>query len=137
MRLEKKLIINELNSKTIEKSKMHIDNWGLNFSYSYRFLQYKKLDVYGSASLKLTSSLANSEKTILKDGSEKASGYLDYSYRHSLAGAAAGLRLKYNFTDHWAITMIPEYTCYLRNFYSQSSGPFQSIRCNLGIDLRF
>ena len=122
---------------TLQQSRMHIDNWGINLSYSYRLLQHKKLDVYGSSSLKFATSTSHKEKSTLYDGSIVSSHYLDINYRNVRAGAAVGLRLKYNFTEHWALTVLPEYTCYFRNFYYLSSGPLQSIRCNLGMDLSF
>ena len=124
-------------TNTVQQSRMHIDNWGINFSYSYKLLQHKKLDVYGSSSLKFATSASHSEKTTLYDGNIVSTHFLDINYRNVRAGAAAGLRLKYNFTEHWALTMVPEYTCYFRNFYYLSPGPLQSFRCNLGMDLSF
>jgi len=122
---------------TLVKSKRHIDNWGINLSYGYKFLQYKKLDIYASSSLKLAHSTSEREKTTLYNGNVNSSSYLAFSYMHTRVGGAVGLRLKYNYTDHWALTLFPEYTCYFMKFYDVSPNLLQSVRCNLGVDLTF
>jgi hypothetical protein len=130
--------ITDLNPtvSTIIKSKMHIYNWGANVSYGYKFLQYKKLDVFGVGSIKYSSRFADREKSTFYDGTSHSTRHLSYDYNKKHGGASLGLRLEYNFDPHWAITLASEYTMYSTSFYPETSPPFQSVRCNMGICLK-
>jgi hypothetical protein len=111
--------------------------FNINIRFEYKFLKISKLDVYASPALKTQYSLGAYEYTSLQKGTDVTSKYLDRNYPNKVAAGSLGLLFKYNLTNNISITLMPEYTYYFKNYYSQCSGTLQSFATKLGVEWKF
>jgi hypothetical protein len=124
-------------SNTLDHAKISINYLDLNPYLDYRFFSIGKLDFYGYAGLCLEFSMGDHQRVHTVGGDTSTKKYIDTNYKKELYGVTGGCIFSYNLDKHFALTLSPEYTYFVRYLYFDNSSNLQRINVNVGFEYKF
>jgi len=107
----------------------------LNLHFDYLLLTIKNFQLFASPALKYEFEL-NTIAANNYSGGGGISPLVLVNPGNILGGALSAL-FKYNFTDQFGLTLIPEYTIFFNRFATGNNKTYQRFTCNLGFEYKF
>lgn len=124
----------------INKTEVNLYNFDLNFRLDYRFFSKNNFELYISPGFITEYVVDDEHKNYYDDGSTSFKTYNFYpsnAFASTITGASCALISKYKITNNIGITLTPEYTYFLREFYHDNSGAYQRFGVNFGVEFTF
>ena len=112
------------------KTIANVNYFDFNMHFDYLLFNSKKLQLFASPAFKYEFEIGNAISTDSWTG-------LELHHPTSIAGGALTAILKYNLSDHFGLTLTPEYTMFFHSFASGNNKPYQRFSSTLGFEFKF
>lgn len=122
----------------LSKMVANVNYFDFNMRLDYMLIPTGKFQLFVSPGLKYEYETGNTiSSNIYSTSSSSAPSTVQFKHPGDIGGGALGLIFKYNVTDHFGITLTPDYTLFFHKFVSDNNKDYTRFSVNIGAEYKF